>query len=226
MRWAETTKRIGAPLAKQSIFQSPTQTSPVCPACRLFSVSSPARQDERPYKKNTDTSKPKDTQTHGRSRRQAGTAQTSTLFTKLFPEVTNGSQTETSSPTGQPIGLKPIQNRTEKKPPRLNDRLRRAADGGKLWLEKRKERIDTNELRAWLESQAEREEGGEGELDKVPDVVKNTPAVLIMFNASKSLTESDFHRLVRQNQHLEGWNSQLEKGESQATLPPMTQTDR
>lgn len=223
MRWAETTKRIGAPLAKQSIFQSPTQTSPVCPACRLFSVSSPARRDERPSKKKIDdhiASKPKDPQTRGRSRRQADTAKTSTLFTKLFPNVTNGSQTETSSPTGQPIGLKPIQNRTEKNPPRLNDRLRRAADGGKLWLEKRKERIDTNELRAWLESQAEQEEGMEGGLGKVPDVVKNTPAVLIMFNASKSLTESDFHRLVRQNQHLEGWNSQLEKGESQALLFP------
>lgn len=160
---------------------------------------------------------------HGEKRKPRISA---SLFRKLFLDDPEGSPADTVKPAGDDalIGLKPIRQHKEKPTPRRPADLKRASDRGQLWNEKRKERVSTDALRAWLESQVEEEEQGlsRAQVDKLPKVDEKTPVVLIMFNASKSLTESDFHRLVRQNPHLEGWNTQLEKGESQS--PPLHHT--
>ncbi|KAH6688021.1 hypothetical protein F5X68DRAFT_8079 [Plectosphaerella plurivora] len=214
MRWVENTKRIGAPLlcAKQSILQS----SPACPSCqRLLSVSSPARRDARVFKDKDGKPLPSKPIIVRRPVKERQPRLPASLFKKLFLDDPNGTPADTEKPVGNDpsIRLKPIRQHKERPAPGGPADLKRASDRGQLWNEKRKERVSTDALRAWLESQVEEEENSaaRAHLDKLPIVDEKTPVVLIMFNASKSLTESDFHRLVRQNPHLEGWNTQLEK---------------
>lgn len=195
------------------------QRSPVCPSCRdilppIARVSHSSSQLGARF-----------ASTPSGPGRQNGEGRPSTLFKKLFPDITKdsgrpddekGGVAASPDPDGVPIhfhpgrdGLKKLQNGDKLKLSHAS-RLRIASERGTLWVEKRKERMGTESLRAWLESQVEEEAAPQEAEAEAPT---KTPVVLIMFNASKSLTESDFHRLVRQNPHLEGWNSQLERGE-------------
>ncbi|KAL9946505.1 hypothetical protein D7B24_007776 [Verticillium nonalfalfae] len=63
-----------------------------------------------------------------------------------------------------------------------------------------------DDLRAWLEAQSHGEEGINARPEK-----DEMPAMLILSNASKHLTEADFYRIGRKGEHLQGWNTTIKK---------------
>ncbi|KAM0321719.1 hypothetical protein ACHAQA_009958 [Verticillium albo-atrum] len=70
----------------------------------------------------------------------------------------------------------------------------------------RREVLDKDDLRAWLEAQSHGDEGAEALPEK-----DQMPAMLVLSNASKSLAESDFYRIGRKGEHLQAWNTTIKK---------------
>ncbi|ROT39410.1 hypothetical protein SODALDRAFT_332853 [Sodiomyces alkalinus F11] len=70
-----------------------------------------------------------------------------------------------------------------------------------------REVLDKEDLVSWLEAQ--RAQAGLDDSSLPPR--DYMPAMLVLWNASKSLAESDFYRVGRQGEHVHGWNGSIRK---------------
>jgi hypothetical protein len=75
-----------------------------------------------------------------------------------------------------------------------------------------KDGLDRSVLDEDPTDRSEKKQHGNRALQKDTDQSYNGPTVLVLNGASKSLVESDFYRLARQGQHLDGWASSILKG--------------
>lgn len=195
------------------LFQSAIRQQPSsCAWCRFFTCAARRQGPSggqwgqfKPPKRRTDIKQ--EQQAHPSPPRQPEPdvpdllpQKSSSLFHELFPNIEAVSEQEQERDgTG-----------TEKRPERgYRRRMTKgaavaaaASRHGELW---REESISKDDLRSWLEAHASEED------DALPDK-EHMPAMLVLINASRSLAESDFHRIGQQGQHLQGWNGPIKEG--------------
>lgn len=209
----------------RTLFSPRPRSLPRCNCRRPLTAAAPLRvsaADDHAHKRSGGSRKSGQNQRPGLDTGKSGSLKHPStprvsIFRELFPDVDVGTAARDDARSGA-RGGQPRQDRAASR----RDGAAVAADAsrrGSLW----RESLDEDDLRSWLRAEFEAaEKAEEAHADAQPHALPHRdqmPAMLVLYNASKSLAESDFYRIGRQGEHLEGWNGSISKGKEWSRAP-------